>query len=467
VGEFDRWQYYRWTEMVADLLWLYARTGDPGLLDLCKDLRAQGFDWAAHFKNLPYKSKSDKEHVFLANHGVNNAMGMKAGGLDWLLDGKLGALKGYETLQRWHGQANGAFSCDEQLAGLSPSQGTELCSVVEEMYSLESLEAAVGAPALGDGLERLAYNALPAAFDEGMWTHQYDQQANQVEVSVAPRAWTNNKERANLFGLEPEWGCCTANFHQGWPKFTSHLWMATPDGGLAAWSYAPCQVRVLNSLRQEIGLEVKGDYPFGKEPIPIRMNLPQAAEFTLKLRIPAWAKEAKALVGGKVFPGKAGSFLSIRRRWQDGEEVQLSLGMPVKVEAWHANRIVTRGPILFALDVPGRKSSLGKEAWADQERFATGPWNLGLLAREGELPEASLELRPANAFVFDPLSTPLELEVPARQVANWGMEMNSAADPPPRPKLEGPVLRARLIPYGAAKLRISVFPAVRDREAVH
>ena len=41
------------------------------------------------------------------------------------------------------------------------------------------------------------------------------------------RVYASNGPDANLFGLEPNFGCCTANMHQGWPKFAEHLWMRT------------------------------------------------------------------------------------------------------------------------------------------------------------------------------------------------------------------------------------------------
>src|SRR5690606_28793855 len=86
-------------------------------------------------------------------------------------------------------------------------------------------------------------NALPGTFTPDMWAHQYDQQANQVACVVGKHVWTTNGDAANVFGLEPNYGCCTANLHQGWPKFAAHLWMAIPGGGLAAAAYAPCVVR--------------------------------------------------------------------------------------------------------------------------------------------------------------------------------------------------------------------------------
>jgi hypothetical protein len=44
----------------------------------------------------------------------------------------------------------------------------------------------------------------------------------------------HNGPDSNLYRLEPNFGCCTANLHQGWPKFASSLWMKAPDGGLQA-----------------------------------------------------------------------------------------------------------------------------------------------------------------------------------------------------------------------------------------
>src|SRR4030088_2629994 len=65
-----------------------------------------------------------------------------------------------------------------------------------------------------------------------MWAHQYDQQVNQVQCVVShDPIYTTNGPAANIFGLEPNFGCCTANMGQGWPKFAMHVWMRTSDEG--------------------------------------------------------------------------------------------------------------------------------------------------------------------------------------------------------------------------------------------
>ena len=54
-----------------------------------------------------------------------------------------------EKLDKYHGQASGVFGCDEHLAGTMPSRGTELCTVVESMFSYETLFEIQGDPIFG------------------------------------------------------------------------------------------------------------------------------------------------------------------------------------------------------------------------------------------------------------------------------------------------------------------------------
>jgi hypothetical protein len=315
-----------------------------------------------------------------------------------------------------------------------------------------------GDPSLADALERLAFNALPAALSADCWRHQYDQQVNQIEVSDATRDWSNNGHQANLFGLVPEWGCCTANYHQGWPKFTEHLWMATPDQGLAVLSYAPSRVEVLLPSGRHVVAEVLGSYPFAGD-LDLRMDGLEGDAFPLYLRVPAWAKGARVRVADAAYTGKPGSFIKLARRWKDGELVHIHFAMPTLVRSWGPGNLVERGPLLFALDITPRENRLGPDPWSDQELFPVDPWNLALLVRPGDdLSSRVLALANPQSGVFDRESPPLTLHVPARLVENWERVDNSAGPLPAIPRLAGPRLDALLIPYAAAKLRITVFP---------
>jgi hypothetical protein len=63
--------------------------------------------------------------------------------------------------------------------------------------------------------ERVAYNALPGTITPDMWGHQYLQQANEISAAhTDPHAWVADGPDSTVFGVEPNFGCCTANFNQ-------------------------------------------------------------------------------------------------------------------------------------------------------------------------------------------------------------------------------------------------------------
>ena len=290
------WAQFRWQDEVLSVIWLYNRTGDAKLLDLARKLEQQGHDWKAQFANFQYTGKVDPKQLTLSTHGVNNAMALKTQG-EWYLVSKSKAdrdavYKQLRELDRYQMIANGVYSCDEHYAGDNPSQGTELCSVVEEMFSFEELAAILGDANFGDRLEKIAYNALPGTFTADMWAHQYDQQANQVLVDIQPRQWTNNKPDSNIFGLEPNFGCCTANYHQGWPKFVASLWMEPAKGGLATIAYGPSEVEINGAHVLE-----ETNYPFDGT-VKLRWLSAPPAAFPLELRIPEWAEGSEIRVNG-------------------------------------------------------------------------------------------------------------------------------------------------------------------------
>ena len=284
-----------------------------------------------------------------------------------------------DALDKYHGLPNGMFSCDEHLAGRNPSQGSELCTVVETMYSLEQSLAILGDARIGDRLERIAFNALPGTFTDDMWAHQYDQEPNQVEVSLHRKPWTTNGPESNLYGLEPNFGCCTANFHQGWPKFAASLWMASHDGGLAAVAYSPCEVRTVVGTTP-VHLSEVTEYPF-RGLVSITVNPASGLSFPLRLRIPSWAEGAEVRVNGEriTIAAKEG-FAKIERRWKAGDLVQLKFPLrPGLTRGYNDSVSIDRGPLVFSIS---NRRGLGKAARPRHDRRLAG------------ISEFAVELRP-------------------------------------------------------------------------
>jgi hypothetical protein len=465
------WARFRAADLAVSLSWLHDRTRERWLLELATKVFQQSHDWKAQFDDLPYKARIQRGQSTLATHGVNIGMALKYGTERWRLTGAPADRESITAmlaqLDRYHGQANGLFSCDEHLAGRSPSQGSELCTVVEAMYSLEQAIAVLGDATLADRLERLAYNALPATITPDFTAHQYDQQANQVVCKVSPEhVYATNGPDANLFGLEPNFGCCTANLHQGWPKLTSHLWMGSDDGGLAAIAYAPCAVGT-KVQGNPVAIEVKTDYPF-RDTVAISVTVQQPTEFPLHLRVPAWATEPTLTYEDLSINlrDSVGRFAAVKATWSGTRTLTLRFPMPVRL--WHGDGnsvAIERGPLVFALRVGATWQKIQDRdglPFDDWEVHPASPWNYAL-ELDREHPERSLrfEERPVGASPFSPAGAPVVAHVMGRRLPGWDLDRNAAAPPPASPATSDALLEDRtLVPYGCTDLRVTVLPTL-------
>lgn len=466
VPLFD-WGQARWFEALIVILWLYEQSPKQWLLELAVKLEAQGFGWKGFFKKWPMSRPTPKGKWNFMGHVVNNAMAVKAYGLVWRFSGdrsdKIAVDRMIDMLDEHHGTALGTFTGDECLAGKSPTQGTELCAAVEYMYSLEQLISIFGDVKYSDRLESIAFNSLPAFFTRDMWAHQYDQQVNQIECSVnEAMPWNTNGPDANIYGLEPNFGCCTANLHQGWPKLASHLWMRTNDGGIAVTAYAPSELTTkINGIDARINLET--DYPF-KNRLRFIVESDKEIKFPLYLRIPEWCRRAKITRNGRIkSSAKSGSYHKITVKSGRRSEIELVLEMDTVFVPRSRNAIsVQRGPLVYALKIDEERTIINQDKpnrefpHCDIEMRAVSEWNYALqINSKARITERSVD----EAFPFSDSNPPVSIQLPAKRIAEWTRNVCIAGDVPQSPiSVDSEEQELTLIPFGCTHLRIGEFP---------
>lgn len=505
----NEWRGARAMENAVTGYWLFRQTGDTTILRAIRSIQENCPDWIDYFNVFPWDSIAAREGripkiwdaIGLTAHVVNVAMAVKYPGIWSQQSGNPEDLQasfdGIRKLDEHHGQVGGRFSGDEHLSGKNPVQGTEMCSIVEYMFSLENLIEITGEASLADRLDVLAFNSLPGTCTADYWGHQYDQQANQVLVNVAERKWSSNGREANIYGTQPEDRCCTTNGSQGWPKFTQSLWMASPEGGLAAISYAPCTVNALAGNKVPVKIDVQSDYPF-EDKVVILINPDKDTKFPVYLRIPAWASGQTVSVNDEPVASKPGEFLKIERKWKTGDRVVLNLASKVRTETRYRNAVaVARGPLYFSLRIPKTytpvilKKSYQYLGSTDWQIEPAGEWNYGLIMHPSD-PAGSFEVvtHPVGKYpfgdagdpVFNPATgqfdtldaiPPVMLKARGIMIPEWGLQDFSAGPVPYSPvnirsAREDPRVlpnnQIELVPYGSARLRISEFPVAKKTD---
>jgi uncharacterized protein len=468
------WGEFRWFEGLIPVYHAFEHTGEAWLLDLGLRLREQGFDYPAFYQGEDVTVPTPRRGLWKwTKHVVNTGMAAKATALAWRLSGdpedRLFPARMLELLDRHHGQVTGMFTGDECLAGKNPIQGTELCAVVEFMYSLELLASVLGDPTYADRLERVAFNALPATFTPDMWAHQYDQQVNQVQCTINPEhLWTTNGPESNIYGLEPNFGCCTANMHQGWPKFAAHLWMSTPDEGIAAVAYAPGTAR-FTSRGTPVTVALDTDYPF-RETLRLTVTTDRPTRFPLLLRVPGWAAGATVQLPGGEQRMEPGTYHRIEREWAGTVELDLRFPMGVRATRGYNDGVaIERGPLVYSLliqedwervnaDKPHREPP-----HADYEVRPASPWNYGLILDPSAPGHGvAFEERPVGAVPFSPDGAGMLARVRGRRLPRWQLARGWAAEfAPGLHESTEPVEELRLVPYGCTNIRVTEFPLLQ------
>ena len=475
------WAEYRACDNMQAVYWLYNITGEPFLLELGELLHKQSHDFYGMFAERNDLAKNTLFHF----HCVNLAQGLKEPIIYYQqkADQKYidAVKKGLSDLKKHHGQPQGMYGGDEALHGCEPTQGAELCSAVELMYSLEKMVEITGDISFADQLEKIAFNALPTQISDDFMTKQYYQQANQVMITRTTKNFAQEHDGTDItFGLLTGYPCCASNMHQGWPKFTQNLWYATPDNGLAAMVYSPSSVTAkVGNNGNFVRIKEATSYPM-EDVIYLDISFPEkkvkTVAFPLHLRIPGWAKQAKVKINNEQELNYTGEpKIILNRTWKNGDKITVSFQPELKVERWKEGAVsIERGPLTFALKMDEqwqKKIFSGEEikTYGDYyyEVTSSTPWNYGIVnfdfSKINELVSVSVDKEKLKEkYPWNVQNAPLSLKIKAKKIPHWKL-YNEMAGPIPYSitYVSTEEEEITLIPYGCTTLRISEFPIVQ------
>jgi len=346
--------------------------------------------------------------------------------------------------------------------------------MVEFMHSFEMLTKISGNPLWADRCEEIAFNSLPAALTPDFKGLHYLTCPNQIQLDK------NNKAPAiqnsgTMFSYSPYevYRCCQHNVSHGWPYYAEELWLATPDNGLCASLYCASEVTAKVGASRAGASAVKiveqTDYPFS-DLVEFTISTTEPARFPLYLRIPRWCSAAALKINGKSadLKSKPLAYAVIDRTWKDGDKITLRLPMQLAVRKWPKNNnavCVDYGPLTFSLKIGERWARYGDRSWPEYEVFPTTPWNYGLVL-DAKNPPKSLHVKkktgplPPQPFTAD--AAPIEITAQARKIPEWKADNQGLIGKLPTSPVSStdPVETVTLIPMGAARLRVSMFPII-------
>ena len=480
LEKWTEWAKARGGDNLLIVYWLYNITKDPNLITLGDLIYSQSFQWTDMLGKRDWAIAAAYNQTgerWMERHAVNVGMGIKMPAIQYQVKNDpyfLNSLRtGFKDLMTLHGLPHGMFSGDEDIHGNDPVQGTELCATVEAMYSLEQIISITGETHYMDALERMTFNALPAQTTEDFYHRQYFGIANQVEIKkgIYNFSLPFSRKMNNVYGPFAGYTCCTANMHQGWPKYISHLWYATTDGGVAALVYGPNKLETKLPNGVELTIDEQTQYPF-EDQIKFIVQPSKSSEFPIEFRVPIWCKEAIIHVNGKeIKREKGGQIVRIKRTWNKNDQVDLFFPNEITTKNWAKNsRSIEKGALIYALKI---KEEVTKQMHPQEgeylEIMPKSDWNFGLLKTTiaNPIPNTSFHSVPfPKDFKWNSMSSPFEITTLGKKIPDWKTQDGVAHQPITTRTgvYEGTVNKEsetiRLIPFGFTRLRVVAFPVV-------
>ena len=460
---------------VEIMLWLYGKTGNPDLLQLAEASYA-GYNRKVTSDLSDEQALSDRKPY---THGVSYNEYFKLGAILYSYTGKEAYLtvsrRAYEKLDAWFMLPSGCHCSNEFLISNHYMQSSETCDVTDYTWALSYLLDATGEGGYADRIEKCVFNAGIGAVLEDFKGLQYFSCANQI---LADRQSNHNTFFCGTAWMSyrpnPGTECCPGNVNRFMPNYVLNSWHQEGDH-LYSRLYAPGIMETEISGKY-VSITQETNYPFNET---IRYHVVSQVPFTLHLRVPGWAKNCTVKLDGQLLQLSAkNGFAAV----QVPGSCCITVEMDSEICTHRTGSFVyfSKGPLVYSLGMKGRREIDTLEPKSSPEfpaynMYPDQQWRYCITGEPVYIPCE-------GAAGFD-LDGPLPcLEVPAKVISNWDLENRTRVCNyynlyehkynfkkgsfvfTPRllsnrkvELLDNSRETIRLYPYGACKLRMTVF----------
>ncbi len=497
---------------IETIVWTYQRDGDPRLLKLAQDTYA-AFEAAPPKWGFSAAILTDGKPTNA--HGVSYNEIAKLGAILYMETGDPRLLEvsreAYRKLDKFHMLPDGVNTSTELIRAVNPLESHETCDISDYSWSVGYLLMATGEVEYADKIERACFNAAPGAVTEDFSALQYFSCPNQV---ISAHNTNHNLyyrgDRTMAYATNHIAQCCSGNVNRAMPNYVARMWMQDGKGGLVAALYGPSKVSwKVGKENRQVTITEETRYPF-RNHVRFAMQMDGDVEFPFTVRIPGWSSGAKVMVNDQPVKevAAAGKYVTLHRKFRDGDVVTVTLPQQVRISHWPMDGVVVeRGPLVYSLRIAERWQTAEETEqavrdvlgvyWTDfrfpgllgRNAYPDSPWNYALAVEENDdINKIEVkELDWSDDAPWSLAAPPIALKVPARRVNGWKLveatEIEQQGEwfhpqqifkrqgrftfTPQIPDGKGSDISlaqetemVTLIPYGCAKLRLTIFPRV-------
>lgn len=452
------------------MLWLYARTGKKELLQMAEEDYIS-YNQSCADDNCDKVGLSSKKPYC---HGVTYNEYSKLGAILYRYTGKEKYLQAsesaYDKLERLFMLPGGCHCSNEFLLSDNCMESYETCDISDYTWSLMYLFDATKKGKYADLTERCIFNAGMGSVLEDFRGLQYFSCANQVIADYqSNHNYFYRGSKWMSYRPNPGTECCPGNVNRFLPNYVLNMWKKD-ENAVYAVLYGASTFET-----DDIYIQEDTDYPFRES---IAFDIQTKKPFDFMFRIPGWADKFTVVKDGadtEVQPQNGFARLQISK----GCHIKIMFESSVQEHETNDGIYFSKGPLVYCYGLTGkrerdRNEKRSSETFPAYNIYANDKWNYAVKRGNKTM------FVPGTQTGFDLNKDLPSIRVQAFEAPEWSLEQCNKIKVcddlykktthtesgrflfTPSPQSVGHISDCAqtltLRPYGAGKLRVTVFP---------